>query len=82
MARYSVNNYTVENLLSGLGDLVDSDGQHRDDIHDQEAPADRAVALGDQSGQAEGGDRDAQQGQADGDHGTDPGRGGFPDFLV
>ena len=72
----------LRSLLAGLGNLVDTDGQHRDDIDDQEAPADRAVALGNQAGQTEGGDRNADERQADGDHGTDPGRGGFPDFLV
>ena len=72
---------SVCELLAGLGDLVDTDGEHRNNIDKQEAPADGAVTLGNQAGQTEGGDRDTHKSQADGDDGTNPCRRGLAAFI-
>ena len=42
-------------------DLVDAKREHRDNINDQEAPADGTVTLCNQAGKAEGGNRNAEE---------------------
>ena len=72
----------IGKLLSGLGDLVDTDGEHGDNVNCEEAPACGAVALCDKAGKTEGGDTDADNNSGDGDGRTHPGGNGVASLCV
>ena len=69
-------------LLSGLGNLVDTDGEHGDNVNCEEAPACGTVALCDKAGKTEGRDADADDYGCDGDGGTHPTGNGIACLCV